>query len=63
MEFRAVCSQSEMTASMNICRMGSGLTMCPFSCDSGLDAPAADELEDADGGLPRDRGGGVLKVW
>jgi hypothetical protein len=51
-----------MTANIAICLFGSGLSRCPFSWLGGLEAPAVEEFEEAEGGLPLDRGGGVSKV-
>ena len=66
MEFRAVCSDREMTARTKSCLTGRGdsswlETLDPVRERSG---PSCDEvLEVSDGGWPLDLGGGVGKVW
>jgi len=76
MEFRAVCSASAMTARMASCFFGRGEFECssfsanpPFAfgwCPPSLCEPSKPTLlvgEGEMGGLPRDLGGGVGKVW
>lgn len=66
MEFRAVCSEREMTAKTKSCLMGRGDSsgLEPLEPGRARWGPSWDEvLEVSDGGWPLDLGGGVGKVW
>ena len=66
MEFRAVCSEREMTANTKSCLTGRGDSSWLVLLEPDLSrcSPSWDEvLEVSDGGWPLDLGGGVGKVW
>ena len=66
MEFRAVCSEREMTAKTKSCLTGRGDSswLDPLEPVLSWGSPSWDDvLEVSDGGWPLDLGGGVGKVW